>query len=128
MRRTRPLTETDDFQRDGSIEAFLARPINNPLTTAPELFEQLVIAKLHLDSTRFRSTIVLLIKQTKTGSEQTHAAQSAWRIGKNRSAAFCANAALSCGVGAHWIRIRLINGTVILSEAKHLWLFPRIQK
>src|SRR5207248_9580984 len=47
VRCARPLAETDHFERDSSVEAFLARAIHYALSAAPDLFDQLVIAKLH---------------------------------------------------------------------------------
>jgi hypothetical protein len=66
---TRPLTKADDFQGDCAIETLLPGAVNYTLAATPNLFEQLVIAKLHVGSARLLSTIVPLIKRTETRSE-----------------------------------------------------------
>src|SRR5438445_4433894 len=66
--------------------------IRHPLSAAPNLFEQLVIAKCHFYSSRLPRILVLLIKRTEATSESTHATKCPWRIGKDRRAASCAHA------------------------------------
>src|SRR6266567_6099333 len=46
MRFRRPVTETDDFQRDDPIQTFLPRAINHALAAAANLFLQFVIAEV----------------------------------------------------------------------------------
>src|SRR3982751_5009835 len=92
MRRAGPSAETDHFQRDGTIQAFLPGAINDALSAATDFLEQVVIAKLHVYSTRLTLAVVILLERSQPGFEQTHAAKSAWRIGKNCCAALSANA------------------------------------
>src|SRR5438874_402523 len=92
MRRARPSTETDHFQRDGSVQTLLPGAIDHALSAATNLLEQLVVAKLYLDPTRPMVAVVILLERPQPGFEQTHATKSARRIGKNFRAAFCANA------------------------------------
>src|SRR6266566_3122337 len=92
VRRARPLAEPDHLERDGAIKAFLPRAINHALSAATNLFEQLVVAKLHLDSMRLLLATVVVLERSQSSSEHTHATKSAWRIAKNCRAAFCAHA------------------------------------
>src|SRR5207248_6651358 len=92
MRRAGPSPEANHFQRDGPVEAFLTRAINDPLSAATNFLEQFVIAELHLDSARPLLAVAGVLERCQTSFEQTHAAKSAWRVGKNGRAAFCANA------------------------------------
>ena len=47
VRFCRPMTEADQLQCYNPVEAFLPRAKHNPLTTAPNFFEQFIIAKVH---------------------------------------------------------------------------------
>src|SRR5207237_750367 len=79
--------------RDGAIETFLTRPVNDALPAPADFFEQFVIAELHLDSTRLLPVIVLLIERSQASSEETNAAKSLRRISKDCSSALRANSA-----------------------------------
>src|SRR5205823_896365 len=46
MWRARPVAETDHFQRDRSIQAFLPGSVNHALSAASDLLQQLIVAKL----------------------------------------------------------------------------------
>ena len=45
VRFGRPRAQADHFERDGAIETFLMRPINNPLTAPANFLQQLVVAE-----------------------------------------------------------------------------------
>ena len=77
MRRARPLAQSDHLERDGAIKAFLPGAINDSLAAAADLFEQLVIPKIHLDSARLLPTVGVFLERSQSGSEQTNAAKSA---------------------------------------------------
>src|ERR1044071_2273027 len=92
MRRARPLTQPNHLERDRAAKAFLARAINYALAAAPDLFDDFVIAKFHLDSARLLLVLVIVLDRFQSSFEQANAAKSARRIGKNCRAAFCAHA------------------------------------
>ena len=63
--RPSPIT----FNATVRLRLILVRAINHPLSAAPNLFEQLVIAKFHFYSARLLRILVLLIKRTEATSE-----------------------------------------------------------
>ena len=69
MRFGGPRAQTDYFESYGAVKTYLVRAINHPLSAAPDLFEQLVIAKCHFYSARLLRILVLLIKRTEATSE-----------------------------------------------------------
>src|ERR1041385_953608 len=95
MRRARPLTEANHLQCHGAVQTFLPCPIDYALSAAPDLLEQFVIAKLHFNWGRLLLAVPVVFEWSQSSFEKTHAAQPAWRIGKNRGTAFCANT-LNC--------------------------------
>src|SRR5436190_15710890 len=101
MRRARPSPETDHFQRDRTIQAFLPGAIDHALSAATNLLEQLVVATLHLDPTRPMVAVVILLERSQPGFEQTHATKSARRIGKNCRTAFCTDALKFINLSTH---------------------------
>src|SRR6266516_3492120 len=99
VRSRGPPAKPNDFQRDDPIKTLLPRPINHPLTAPTNFLHELVVAELHLRSSRLLPLAVPLIKRTETGSKQTQAAKSAWRIAKYGRRAFCAHALNSVSLG-----------------------------
>src|SRR5207302_8470724 len=91
MGSTRPATKADDLEGNSSIQAFLSCAINHALSTAPNLLQQLVVAEFHLHSALFLRVILLVIERAQPSPKQTHAANSAGRVGKNRPPALSAD-------------------------------------
>jgi hypothetical protein len=103
MRFGSPRAQANYFERNGTIETLLVRPINHPLPASTDFFQQLVIAKVSQHFRRARTMTstrglrwigraFMLFEQTKTGLQKASPANVLRRIGENLCAALPANA------------------------------------
>jgi len=109
VRRARKMSEADHLQRDGAIQTFLSRAINDALPAASDFFEQLVIAKVHHRRSAAidrRKIDIVIDERAKRGLEHASAAKSL--LAKKFGAAFSAGSHYNGTHGRSAVRAPII--------------------